>query len=300
MFSFLILLLFTSSTAARVCLTENRDCQFRLCSPGTGLVQESGRRVQLRPVNIASNGPLICRRNSRDNVGPIVSTGEPMVVRRGMPLIALKDWRPAGLNRNFAPGFFSTKVAPVRTKSTIVRKQFRGNQEEFIDSVCIRVPIISYRKFPRRGSRTTLERTLGRARDCLAFESRTSNLLIEFEWDSKDDLDMQLLEPTEDGRRFTINKNNRESPSGGKLQQDFNSDQCFTDNNPTGKERILYRTVIPPMGTYTVSAFHFTNCGKGPTRWRLRVSVGGDLILSKTGFSNGDFSSRVFTFNFTI
>jgi hypothetical protein len=73
----------------------------------------------------------------------------------------------------------------------------------------------------------------------------TGLITITLTWDTYDDLDLHLIEPS--GNRIYFD--NKVSSSGGTLDVDVNADgRAYTDN---ALENIYYRGT-PPSGTYTV------------------------------------------------
>lgn len=296
-----ILLLSTANANGNFCGTFTSQCRFKLCSVGTGLPGTIARRLQLQAANVTAP-PIICRRRMTDTLGYITEMGEPMTIDEEGNQVQLKDWRPEGLDTPFESNFFYPSKFESLRKSSVARKAFLGNQIEYIDKICVQIPITSFQRRDGHyeGNDTKVIETRGRqSRDCVSFIPQVAELLVEMEWDSVDDFDLKLLEP--DGT--IVNKNNLESPSGGKFRVDGSAEKCFSRRArkvSTGKERILYRQVSPPPGTYTLKGYHYYNCGFGSTRWRLRVTYNMKLILNETGMDDGGFSSIAFNHSFTL
>lgn len=243
--------------------------------------------------------PLICQRNIKDKMGFVVSTGEPKVIDINGIETPLMDWNPEGLFPPFEPNFLFTGPFTQLGKSSIVRKSFLGNQSKYIHGSCIRLPIHSFERFPKRGTKhgTTakvVQTTRRSKKDCVSFQPGVAELVIELEWDSRDDFDLSVIAPG--GGK--LNKNTRSNPGSG-LHRDSSTEKCFSGKPPSSKERVLFRTLVP-SGRYTIRAFHHTNCGAGPTRWRLRVTYKNELIFSKNKADDGDFSSLVFKYHINI
>lgn len=93
----------------------------------------------------------------------------------------------------------------------------------------------------------------------------------------------------------------RESPDSdsGRLKNDNNVGAC--GNIPAGKEAAVYEQMAAiASGDYTAVIKHFNNCGDGPTKWRLRVIVDGDVTVHKTGFSDLNKAAVTATISFQI
>lgn len=131
-------------------------------------------------------------------------------------------------------------------------------------------------------------------RDCVTFVPNLVLLLVELEWWGADDLDLELEEPSGEW----VNRNNNKSTNGGEFLVDANSEACFSSKR-YGNEEISYKT-RPPIGTYGLIVAHFRNCRRGPTNWRLRVTLGNDVILDKNGSDDGDLGSTVLDTMFDI
>lgn len=268
-------------------------CRFKLCNVGSGAPSSASRRIQLRAPGIAPQGPVICRKKTSDSTRRILTTGEPIVkTKKGSPQ-PLNTWKPDGLSPTFADKFFGVGDVPVYEKSSITRKAFFGNQPEFIDSVCIQIPILSYERFDKRTGKVKVVKTKGSKKDCVSFRPRPNSLMIELEWVGRDDLDLFVKEPNGD----VISKFNRKSDKG-TFKLDVNAGQCFNRRRLSGKERAFYESTAD-SGTYTVTVRHFENCEDGPTDWKLRVTREGKLILNESGSDDGDFSSLVLEKTFT-
>lgn len=294
----LLLVLIVETTANVVCPTR---CRFRLCNVGNRKPVPRTRRITLRAPGIAPNGPVVCRKSLRDKVGYVVTTGEPVAYPKNGPPTPLKMYAPAGLSPLFEEKFFGLDNVPVFGRSSITRKMYQGTQAEFLNnSLCISIPITSYevRNKKTRELKRIMTRPRARPRrDCVTFVPITVPLFIELEWDGRDDLDLSLTEPGPNGE--FVNKNNEISTNGGSFQLDVNFGGCISRKQLSGKERISYATTFP-VGTYGIVVQHFSNCGDGPTNWRLRVTLGNDLILDEEGSDNGMFSSIVAETTFDI
>lgn len=175
------------------------------------------------------------------------------------------------------------------------RRKAKGNQKDFLDDICVILPIRSWDILKPDGS---ILRTISRSKpgDCVAYETRYPMVLVELQWDSSDDLDLELVEPDGD----LVNRGNPESEAG-RLNNDNNVGACGIV--PAGKEAIIYdsrKRALIESGKYTVTVRHFNNCGNGRTQWMLRVMVHDIVILVRKGRSNLDSGSVIGTEMFTV
>lgn len=226
-------------------------------------------------------------------VTDVRSTGEAMVAEgKSMDMVPISKFSPAGLRPQFKKSFFKLfKIQFVPEEQGIGRKPTRGNQQEFLDDLCVVLPITSY-DVMMGGKTKTINRS--RPSDCLSFRTRNPKVLVELSWNSSDDLDLEVTEP--DGELVT-----REAPEGdsGRLNNDNNVGACGMI--PAGKEAVIYEQMLEiASGDYTATIKHFNNCGDGPTRWRLRVIVDGDVVLTKTGNSDLPKDSVAARINFSL
>lgn len=287
----------------RFCASKTDKCIFRLCNISSGRPGRIGRRLLLRGPNIPSLEPLICRRSLRDPIRRVISTGEADVIDSDGGATALSAWNPTGVtvNPELPPDFFfAGNVAAFLPfdRSTIYRKPFNGNQMQAINETCIRLPIHSYEKKSRRGGVINIVNTKRRkTRDCLSFVAWPTYLMFLLEWDTKDDIDLRVIEP--DNSR--LDKFNPTSPNTcGSYSADRKTEVCGDPVPPGGTEIVRYRVCEPPAGTFTVQANHFSNCGDGPTNWILRVTRNGDEIFREEGTSDGELSSQIFSINVPV
>lgn len=223
-----------------------------------------------------------------------MKTGEA-VVEVGKSLTPISEFKPARLTANFAKNFFKAKAVPGTRASAIVKGKSRGNQQTFLDDLCIRLPVLEYQTLSNSGKLTGKVKTKGKPTDCVSFQARNAQLLVELSWTSFDDLDLSVIQP--DG---VLSRSRKKSSQGGVFILDTRAKVCAT-GNPVGKEVVPYKnkSTVPP-GKYTVQIRHFENCGDGPTAWNLRVSVNGKQIPSQMGKSNSDDDTLISTASFKI
>lgn len=225
------------------------------------------------------------------------STGEPILQFRSGEEVPISQWRPKGLSPRFSKKFFSAGRDKILKKSSIAAANPKGKQLQFLDNLCVKLPIKSYEIVDKRTGRVkNVVKTAGEDTDCVSFRTRTTKILVELTWDSGDDFDLYVIEP--DGRQ--LSRFNPETATG-KLNGDFTADGC-TRPFKSGREsaRYLEMDASVKRGKYTVQARHFDNCGRGPTKWMLRIVINGKVVKTKRGKSNGGADDVVgmTTFNF--
>lgn len=289
-----LLILLAVPTNANFCRDLTDKCIFRFCNLATGKAGRIGRRFLMPAANLPKQEPLICRKRFSDNIGRITLSGEPLVITIDDPSTEtpLRAWRPTGLSRRFARKFFYAGDSSRFPASTLYRKKFNGNQMVLINETCIRLPILAYEKRMKDGPPVVVM-TQGRVKkDCVSFVPWPMYLDVQFEWDTKDDLDLKVTEP--DGT--VLSKNTETSPNTcGGFKSDRVSEKCFSSVPGGGTEFVNYRTCHPPAGKFIIRGEHFSNCGQGPTNWKVRVKRNGKIIFQDEGTSNGDFSSLIFS-----
>ena len=246
-----------------------RQCLFRFCR---------FNQAQLFGAPLKSNFPTICRRNQ--DISRIISVGEASIKLPNNTQIPISQWRPDGLNPPLPKRHF--KIRPVfgEENSGLVVSPARGNQNEFVNERCFLLPILKYeRKF---GNSVRVVNTKSRSGSCLAFTSRTRDVMFEAQWFSGDDFDLEIVEP--DGE--VLGSSNRNTVCG-MFVRDINVDAC--DLVSMGTELASYNRGCSGFqrGEYQAVLRHTDNCGKGPSKWEIRVSVAGRLRKTVTGISDG-------------
>lgn len=276
--SVLVLSVFALTVSAQC----GRTCRFRFCrADGSDPPSQrpKGTRTILRGPDSSRSG-FICRnfRNGR-TLGTIRSTGTALI-ETGASTTPINKWSPAGLNRSFPRNYFRLyNILFLKGLQGIGRRPSRGNQEDFLDDICVRLPIIDYDilRTDRSVFRTV---STSNPRDCVSFRTINRPILVEVAWDSSDDFDLSVEGPPgSDGQRL---RDNLVANCGGP---------------PAGKETVTYRNIIP--GTYTIRLFHFNNCFNRRTRWRVNAIVRGKRVLQRTGRSSVD-SRQVLELSFTV
>lgn len=183
---------------------------------------------------------------------------------------------------------------PLPGKFGIARQSNRGNQEKFVNDLCVIFPIRRYERLMRDGSLDRIVQSRNRS-DCVSFRSVAPQLLIEFTWNTPDDFDLEVEEPDTN----VIDRSTPNSQTGGRLNNDNNVGVC--DTNKTGREQVRWlRTGSPLPGEYSIMIRHFGSCGNGPTTWSVAVINVQTVLKFETGTSNLDNNELVTTITFTL
>lgn len=248
-------------------------CRFALCS-----------RNQINFFGAPNTGtfPTICRRN--ENIGQILRVGESFVQLPGGN-VRISQWRPEGLTPNFPRKFFFPTRIPGEENSGLAKRRSRGTQHGFTQERCFELPILEYERIVNG---TVVRKMAGKRQDCLAFFSRVPDIVVEAQWKSGDDFDLEVTEP---GGALVSNAGRT---TCGKLTNDNNVDTC--DFRKVGNERIQFDKSCNAFnnGKYVARLRHGRNCGDGPSMWELRIVVDGALVKKTSGSSN-DNNGRVVT-----
>lgn len=286
----LTVLTFIAPSSAAIC---GEICRFRLCSPNEAEPDPKGRLIRLLQTGAIPNRPLICLTSLKDKVG-FVKTGEPLVELPDLTTVPINTYKPPGLKKKFAKNFFLAKNEPeiILRRSGIAKRPLKANQWDFLDLLCIRLPVINYelvkgKKHPRKPRKIIT--TAGNPEDCVSFRTTTTRILVELLWNSDDDLELELTEPD----AAPLNRANPKSPGKGILYPE--SVPACSGLRKTGQETAVYRArrdgkkgIFMKRGTYQYKVIHFKNCGNGPSQWILRVSINGQKLMSVGGTSNID------------
>ncbi|GAA5161772.1 MopE-related protein [Ornithinimicrobium tianjinense] len=115
-------------------------------------------------------------------------------------------------------------------------------------------------------------------------------------WDSADDLDLHIVEPS--GERLWFG--DTASATGGLLDRDDNVGTCAGDPEPGGVENVYWPVGAAPTGTYTIEIDNFSDCNDANTgSWTLQVHQDGVLIATYTG-TEGDNVGAAYSGEFKV
>lgn len=273
---------------------EMTQCRYRWCMP-EGRQSRITPRILLRDPEVATI-PFVCIpedlpdgttlnrtvrvfRSGTAIVQPIL----PRMKVRPDP-VPITRFRPRKMFPSFKKDqFFFREVGfpPLRNRFGLARRVSRGNQEDFLNNLCVTLPLLQVGIEESDGS---LTRVRGKrdSTSCVAFQSEVASILVELTWNTGDNFDLSVIDPNGD----IVDKDNSPSVTGGKLIKDNNLDMCEL---PTGREQVNWnqdRDLKPIRGQYTVKVRHTARCNKKkPTRWELAVIVKGQIVLFKGGVS---------------
>lgn len=155
----------------------------------------------------------------------------------------------------------------------------QGNQASVADGRCFVLPVVRFRI---RRRFITYNGIGGRRADCVAFTAELPVVVVELTWDSPDDLDLVVFDPS--GEELSVSS--AVETRTGTLLADDGVSKCG-EPRARGREVSVYRGAAVRTGQYVALAKHWENCGNG-ARWRLRVSVRGKTVAMKSGYSRAD------------
>ena len=246
--------------------------------------------------NGVSMGGAFCNR-----LRPLVdvSIGEALVTKAksGDPFVPISSYSPAGLTHPFRKNTFIT-IVQGSGSTKMGRKKVRGNQNELMDDLCVTIPILSYRNTLKSGEVGPLI-TTSSAQDCISMRVKAAILQFELEWDSLDDIDFKVVEPT--GVR--LSRRRQTSPSGGRFKSDGGTGRCDFKVIPgeTTRETVTYPVgSTPPSGIYTLIGRRFNGCMKGKTTLTMRAVLNGIVIKTRSREFPEEMPSRAAFFSMRI
>lgn len=267
------------------------SCKFRTCLPNTlGLPKPAGGRNLLRSPGISLSG-FVCLEDV--NIGTVRKTGEALVEVNGT-MIPISTYKPPKLSRPFRRSQFGLFPIPfLGGKQGIGRRESRGNQEKFLDNLCVVLPITKYNVIAEDDA--VAERVMSDDEDsCVSFRTRTVEVLTDLTWNSSDDLDIKVITPS----GTVLDKNNPLTPDA-RLTETEQENTC--DGRTASKETAAIFNPMPAeKGTYTVEITHFKNCMDGPSDWELRFTVNGNLLAKRSGTSDLKNRGVIDVFQFSV
>lgn len=289
LFSLLSLLLISTGLGIDRCATF---CKFRFC-----LVNGEDTRTPFSPNILTRNPdraslPFLCTASSEDGVlGRIRKAGQALVARgrsrSPRTFVPISEYMSGVVRPGFKRNTF--RLRPIGFPFSdgrfgVSRRKNRGNQNCFLDNLCVYIPLLRYDLVGVDGKRRVIRST--DVEDCASFRSISGEIVIEVLWDSDDDFDVELTEPNGN----VISRTRLLSPSGGRFIIDANFNVCGVRS--VGREQITYRKrsiVSPQTGSYGVRIIHFASCdptGKTVTNYSLAISVRGSLVKNVRGSSS--------------
>lgn len=275
-------------------------CEFRWCKPN-GPQTRITPRLYLRDPNIASNPsvclPMVMSDGSILNkTVKVFKTGASIVqplVGRGLtppPPVRIDQYRPKKMFPSSLPKDYiylrEITFPPLRGQFGVARRAPKGNQEEFLNNLCVTLPLERYGIVNADGTVTAKsgKRDPGA---CVAFQSRIGTILIELTWNSADNFDLSVEEPN---GNIVNNVNPKSTLTGANLVNDNNIDGC--DTLVVGREQMVWNKandVNPLRGEYVVRVKHTKSCNrKKATKWSVAVIINGKNVLFRSGLSKRD------------
>lgn len=239
----------------------------------------------------------ICHRDIQQ-LGRVKETGEALVAtgQTRKPLVPISQFSPRGLRVPFRKNFFQLYRIPfLGGEQGVGRTKTIGDQRKFTDDLCVVLPIKKWDVLRADG---TAEKTVtGSSKGaCVAFKTRQPVIFVELTWDTSDDLDISVQEPDKD----FVNAFSPKSEAG-RLSNDDTAMVCGASR--IGRESILYpweKRNFVKNGKYIVTITHFTNCGNGPSKWRLRITVDDKVVRVARGRTNKQSGETVATAKFSV
>lgn len=268
-------------------------CAFRFCKADGSrtIIDNAGRRIVLRDAGISTN-PFVCARKfgKKNKQVKVKKTGEALVhpVDESPDFVRISQFKKGTVSPKFSKKYFTlkeiTKRPPLPGEFGVARLMSKGNQEKFVNELCVVLPIKNYDILKKTGKVQKRIKNSKLKEDCISFQTTAPKILIELTWQSADDIDVRVEEP--DGNVIAY-FDLESKKTGGVLTLDQNVGRCGEDS--TGREQITWKQDDTPLeGTYNVQVRHFSNCGDGPTKWTLAVVIDGKLVNFESGSSNAD------------
>lgn len=223
------------------------------------------------------------------------------VVNGGVPaedFVPISKFRKAGLSKTFSKWYFTLKGIRYASRENVIgvaRQGSSGNQEDYIDNLCVFIPIRSYNEYDSSGKLISKIRKSNAIGDCISFRTQVPSILVVLRWSSSDDLDLRVKEP--DGNRIWYGSST--SKTGGQMLTDGNFNVCGSNHDGMEQIRWLKDGGSPLKGEYEVSFRHYFNCGQGETKWSLAVIINGARVFFQEGSSNGNANTVTLTDTFT-
>lgn len=130
------------------------------------------------------------------------------------PFVNITKYQPKGLSPRFPQNSFNLlpiRFPPVPGEMGLARRGSVGNQEDFVDDLCILIPITRYAVLDGNGKVQRKVSTRQRI-DCISARVRAPLILVELTWNSDDDFSLHVTEPNGEKLYFR----NQRSETDGK------------------------------------------------------------------------------------
>lgn len=264
------------------------ECTFRVCAANEVMfIRKVGTLITIRPPRIAQ-GEYICQPEN-PNFLRVNRVGEAHAINENGTTVAISQWRPVGLEVPFPPDFYRvTRVVFQPDFWGVTRVPATGNQLAILHKRCFSLPIRAWTEKTSDGNIRRV-RSKREKSDCLSFRTQTVKVYVELAYDSGDIIEIAVQEP--DG---TIIDKDNVSSGRGRLSDNTNQ-SC--DDQPAGFKNVVFKyprveAILP--GEYNVTLRHTRNCGRGPTRWSVKVWIDDKKIYGRKGVSDSSGGAIIF------
>lgn len=234
------------------------------------------------------------------NLRPIldVSVAEAFVskLRSGNPFVPISEYSPATLDTPFPRRYFKVKSLPggeqwlTRAPSTAI--QYRETH-----GLCVRLPITAYTPIRKSGlpGRRVTDTT---EQDCVSMRIYGSKLQIDMSWNTTDDFDLIVREPS--GK--SVFRGSNLSPSGGRLRKDaVPSCNSKSRKGSPARETVTYSIDADVQsGRYFVRAKQFLSCQLTDTKVIVTVVIDGLVVAMRETVASSDPRRDKFDNTFVI
>ena len=261
---------------------------YKLCTYGRDFKKKRNIRSVILGAPRTSTLPFIC--DTEGNPIPLVRSAEALVYD-WVDYVPFSKYKPAGLRPHFTAR--QIRTGRIRFPSAtgmwgLMRKRSRGNQENYLNGLCVYLPVTA-REMP------TDSRKMVSSGACVQFQTILPKLIVQLSWDSDDDFDLFLREPSGN----VINLRRRRSDSGGKKSRDLHYGECGSVG--MGWDDIVWSPDSSPMpGRYKMKVEQNVICNSKPTKWQLKVTYGGKTVLDQSGTSFSDIPNVVHKTGFAL
>lgn len=162
-------------------------CRFRLCQAAKPHMSlPTSPQVVIRSEE--SGFPFVCLPGRR--IGSILEVGPAKLEKRKK-----RRFKPPQKDKN-APGLFNLTSIPLSNDSQgITTSGLNRRLYKRLNGLCVELPIVKYELVRKRKNKTAvIDRT--KSKDCVSFEARAPDLIVDLNWDKIDNLDLDVKGPS--------------------------------------------------------------------------------------------------------
>lgn len=232
----------------------------------------------LRPQNDPMGG-LICRGVT---LFTNVKFREPLVRLTNQskdPFVPISKYSPPGLTTPFSKRYFKP-VKGARIGTAVSRGRTNAEQADYADRLCVKIPLLRWTELDESGKPFTPPVVSGLDEDCVSLVTVKPKFLLQLTFESPNEYEMQLLEPSEESRDpVLISRFEPKSESGGThSRKKFRMvEPCrtaapapFSDQR---RQTIVYHgNARPPRGSYRVLVIKRHDCEDVLLTFSLTIS----------------------------